>query len=912
MLRNFFFILTFFVSFESIAQRNHYWQQSLDYNIKAALNDSLHTIDGEISIQYKNNSPDTLHQLWIHLWPNAYKNDKSAFSEQLLENGNTDFYFSSDDKRGYIKKLDFTINQVKVKKIISTQYDDVIGLELNEPLLPEDSIIIATPFETKLPYVFSRGGHIGNTYQATQWYPKPAVYDQSGWHAMPYLDQGEFYSEFGNFNVAISLPQQYKIAATGILVDSSTTNDISTYRFTQNNIHDFAWFADKDFVIEKDSLTLTSGRKIATVLCHYPDSSKVWRFGMQDLHNAIKSKCEWIGEYPYSSVTVVESKLSNWGGMEYPMITLIEKSTSKNQLELLINHEVGHNWFYGILGSNERDFPWMDEGLNSYYDNRYQNTFVRKKSAEEIKLNQFISNIIPVDMQSVLLKTICSIKKDQPINTKSQDFNPLNYELIAYQKTAEWLNVIEKDLGTSSFDSMMHRYFELWKFKHPSPKDFKELLSIYAPQKADVYFELLNKKGSLSKSTNKKFKVMPFFSLKDAQQYHQVFLMPIAGFNSYDGLQPGIIFHNYTLPLSKLQYFAAPLYGLKSKAWGGIGRIGFNIYPDNKISKIETALSLSSFSNNTFVDTALNKKTLRYNKFVPEIKITFDQHNSRSSINRFIQFKSYLITENTLRFSRDTINNINIIDYPNNSYSIHQLRYVTENSRKLYPYKIITSVEKGKDFVRSSITGNYFFNYVKEGGLNVRFFMGKFFYTHPNNLESKYSTDRYQLNLTGPNGYEDYSYSNWFIGRNNFEGIASQQIMIKDGGFKIKTDLLSNKIGKTDNWLAAINFSSTVPEKYNPLSLLPIKLPFRIFADVGINSNSWQARAETEKLMYDGGIELSLLNEIVHVYFPLLYSKSFKNYINSVYYDKKLLRTMSFSIDLQSISIKRFFPLSPF
>ena len=197
----------------------NYWQQQVNYTIDVSLDDKEHTLRGFEKIEYINNSPDTLRFIWIHLWPNAYKNDKTAYSDQLLENSSTKFYFSGKDQKGYINRLDFKVNNVTVVVEDHPQHIDIVKLLLPAPLAPGQKVLITTPFHIKLPYNFSRGGHDGQSYQATQWYPKPAVYDKTGWHPMPYLDQGEFYSEFGSFDVSIMfliimwwvLPVNYKM-----------------------------------------------------------------------------------------------------------------------------------------------------------------------------------------------------------------------------------------------------------------------------------------------------------------------------------------------------------------------------------------------------------------------------------------------------------------------------------------------------------------------------------------------------------------------------------------------------------------------------------------------------------------------------------------------------------------------------
>ena len=194
-----------------------YWQQQTAYTIDVTLNEKEKTLDGFEKITYINNSPDTLRFIWFHVWPNAYKNDRTAFSDQLLENGNTAFYFANKEQRGYINRLDFKVDGTTAKTEDHPQHIDIIKVVLPKPLAPKAQVSISTAFHVKLPFNFSRGGFYGESFQVTQWYPKPAVYDKNGWHPMPYLDQGEFYSEFGGYDVRITVPKNYVVAATGEL-----------------------------------------------------------------------------------------------------------------------------------------------------------------------------------------------------------------------------------------------------------------------------------------------------------------------------------------------------------------------------------------------------------------------------------------------------------------------------------------------------------------------------------------------------------------------------------------------------------------------------------------------------------------------------------------------------------------------
>ena len=379
------------------SQEKEYFQQEVNYQIDVSLNDEDHTLSAYEKIEYKNNSPDELTFIWFHIWPNAYKDDSTAYAKQA---GPRSSFAKSDSlERGFIDSLDFKVNGKQVKWTLHPEWIDVVKIELNEVLKPGQTINIETPFFVKIPKVFSRLGHTGKHYEITQWYPKPAVYDSKGWHPMPYLNQGEFYSEFGTFDVKITLPKDYKVMATGDLVNGeeeyawlkgltaftdslnslskdelkkwikksqktkslenrpnagSSTFEFKTLHFRQTNVHDFAWFADKKWLVQKGELSLPSRPEPITLWSFYlPKNAELWRNSIEYLHDSGYWFSKYYGDYPYNHITAVDGDLSAGGGMEYPNITVIATMPSKHLLEMVIMHEVGHNWFYGIIGSNE-------------------------------------------------------------------------------------------------------------------------------------------------------------------------------------------------------------------------------------------------------------------------------------------------------------------------------------------------------------------------------------------------------------------------------------------------------------------------------------------------------------------------------------------------------------------------------
>jgi hypothetical protein len=937
--------IVFFCLLSSAFSQQNYWQQRVDYKIDVSLNDKDNSLNGFVKMDYYNNSPDTLHFIWIHLWPNAYKNDRTAFSDQLLENGRTDFYFSDNDNRGYINRLNFKVDGIIAVTEDHPIHQDIVKIILPQPLAPNENVKIETPFHVKLPFNFSRGGHVGQSYQITQWYPKPAVYDKKGWHPIPYLDQGEFYSEFGNYEVQITLPQNYVVAATGELQSADekdwlvnhpppatkqdtvmkyvggkktmviktiipSSSKTKTLIYKQNNVHDFAWFADKTYLTNHDTLQLASGRIIDVYSFYHNKSKAVWANSIPFIKKTILTRSKWLGEYPYNVVSAAEAKMGFNGGMEYPTITSISPMKSEYELESTIEHEVGHNWNYGILATNERDEPWMDEGINTYYDNWYISSG-QIISKEKIKTG-LIAKRLPDNVNGLLLRSVIEIKKDQPIETASEKFSELNYFLSAYIKTGEWMKLLQDDLGKEVFDTCMHAYYNQWKFKHPYPEDFKKIVQQTCGKNVDSIFSLLNKKGSLTTEPVKKNIRLAFlFNLKETDKYNYISLAPAIGYNNYDNVMIGAVIHNYQLPLPKFHFVVVSLYATGSKQLNGIGRAGYSWYPDNRFSKIEFDLSASHFSTNQYSDTNNNKVFENFYKIVPSFQFHF-KHDPRSSIASWFDIRTYIIGEKTFNKFGFISGSDSSVSYPiadtQTTRYVNQVSFNLDNNRVLYPYNYQLKLQQGKGFYRFDATGNYFFNYTKGGGMKIRLFASKFgFLGNDNNTATLYKPK-----LLGANGLDDYTYSNYFIGRSAYtgtpgQGIAPHQIMVQgDGGLKVRLDQFGYLQGQSADWVAAMNFNSTIPK-----GLLPLKLPISVFFDIGTYAEAWGNNPQTSKFLYVGGLQVSLLKNVVNIYLPFIYSNDFSDTFNEQGSENTFLQKVTFSIDVQNISLRKLIPQLP-
>lgn len=492
-----------------------YFQQEVNYIIQVTLDDKNHILRGEEEFEYVNNSPDQLDKIYIHLWPNAYRDGNSALGKQLYANGEELLAFGPDSVKGNIDSLDFKLNHQPVKWSFDPENKDICIIELPMPIKTGERISISTPFRVKIPSgEISRLGHIDQSYQITQWYPKPAVYDKHGWNPIPYLNQGEFYSEYGSFDVSITLPENYIVGATGDLQTASeiafmnekakegeakfrkpgadtksfrgandfppSSSTFKTIRYKQSNVHDFAWFADKRYQVLKGEVTLPhSKRNVTSWALFTPKNAPLWSNAIEYINDGTYYYSLWNGDYPYNNVTAVDGTISAGGGMEYPNVTVIGNASSATELEIVIVHEVGHNWFYGQLGTNERVHGWMDEGMNTHNEVRYMQTkYPNNTAMSDMVMNGrfHMDHLSHHDMNDIFFRTIAMLGEDQPIETHSAEFTSANYGAVMYQKTGLVFHYLMDYLGEEKFDECMQEYYRRWEFKHPMPEDMRNVL----------------------------------------------------------------------------------------------------------------------------------------------------------------------------------------------------------------------------------------------------------------------------------------------------------------------------------------------------------------------------------------------------------------------------------------------------
>jgi aminopeptidase N len=285
-----------------------------------------------------------------------------------------------------------------------------------------------------------------------------------------------------------------------VLYKPTSAGPTKTLKYYAEQVPDFAWFADKDFVVQYDTVQLSTGKVIDAFSYYHNKKNTIWENSIDYVKEGVRKYSEWVGEYGYPVVQAVEGPANNSsGGMEYPMVTLITSPSAKKEaLDGVIAHEIGHNWFMSMLGSNERLHTWMDEGLNTYVQFRYE--------AEKYRYNSIFGEEVPADLKKLppdqFLEIIYgaigkSLPMQSAMETPADKFpNSDEYGLVSYVKTALWLYMLEASVGKDKVDAALQNYFSKWKFKHPEPEDMQAAFEEAIGGNLAKFFQLTKKEGA--------------------------------------------------------------------------------------------------------------------------------------------------------------------------------------------------------------------------------------------------------------------------------------------------------------------------------------------------------------------------------------------------------------------------------
>ena len=460
-----------------------YWQQRADYTINVSLDTTTTEIAGSVEIRYTNNSPDTLRYVWLQADQNLYR---TASKGSAL--------FPADSRWG-VRGFEggYTFSDVRVNGTAAQPRidDTMMRLDLPAPLLPRGGkTTIAIRYSFKVPeHGSDRMGRDSALYEIAQWYPRMAVYDDvRGWNTDPYLGQGEFYLEYGDYDYSVTVPAGYVVAGSGVLQNSDEvltatqrqrlaaarrsgevvpiitqveasagkTRQVAgtkTWRFRAQNVHDVAWAAAPDFRWDATSWN----NVLAQAYYEFPKAGKAWEHGAEQTQWTIRQYSQLFFPYPYPQATSVAGPV---GGMEYPMFVMVHYgSDDPASIFGTVNHEHGHEWFPMIVGSNERRYAWMDEGFNTYLNAFATEARYPGRSAYPTYLKNW-ADAAGAGTQS-------------PLMTAPDNIDPSALGAIGYRKPAVVLLTLRNHVvGADWFDNAFREYIRAWAFKHPTPGDF--------------------------------------------------------------------------------------------------------------------------------------------------------------------------------------------------------------------------------------------------------------------------------------------------------------------------------------------------------------------------------------------------------------------------------------------------------
>ncbi len=927
-----------------------YFQQDVHTKIFVSLDDSTHSLHGEIYISYKNNSPDSLTDILFHLYPNAYKNQQTALAKQKREMYQSEFYFSKASERGFIDSLQFTVNGEDALLIQDETHIDIARLRLNKPLPPGEQIEIHSPFYVKIPKVFSRFGHSGQAYYITQWYPKPAVYDKKGWHAFPYLDIGEFYSEYGNYEVSIDVPANYRVAASGQLqtiaerewltklpdtksmVFPPSDTERKVLKFTAENIHDFAWFADKRFCVRHERYD--ANKDIWTYFL--PDSKASWEDAKKYIHRSIDFFSSEIGTLPYPSITAVQGTLGVGGGMEYPGITLIGYDAKYLELELVIMHEVGHNWFYGALGFNERESPWMDEGLVSFYENKYMEKYYPSMHANynlkplASKTWEKAKSHFESEFYYQLMK---SLGMDRPANLRSEDYDMLSYFGLSYKKTVSAFYHLQAALGAEEMKRIMQDFYSLWKNKHPGPDDFQQFWEKASGSDLSWFFAGFIGSTDYADYTIRSYKNDSIILVNKGDIAAPVVLkicdsiVKIDGFTKKQSLffpdltkEDSIIIDpefkmleqnrlNNTYRIGgfskktpvKLRFFAGindfdkhNLYLTPVPAFNAVDGFMPGVMITNSFLPVKSlefrAMPLYAVKTNRLTGTGRIDfrqwteksnwlKGIQISSSAKRFSLTEQQAYQKFEQNLRLMFRTGKYNQK-LRLDARFIST-SLDDFAPKHYQQIQAKY--SETKPPYPFEISLTAEHGMAYFKTWLEAFTHIPYTEKLGLDLRLFAGHLHYydfeNYPNNVNFR---------LSGRHTTTDYLYEMTSINRsavmNSPEVLGARQMIPNEGGFVLYTPISSH------NQMFSLSLNTST---------------FVNFLRVYVNFASFPGLYESDfydsKLLFDSGIELQIIPDVFEVYFPILASDAIQR-INENIYSENYFQRIGFRLSLDLIN----------
>jgi len=498
MKKYFLFFFMIMMAFSMTAQYG-YWQQEANYKMTIDFDHEKHQFKGKQTIEYTNNSPNDLKKLYYHLYFNAFQ-PGSMMDVRSRTISDPDRRVGSriaelkEDEIGYQKVKSLKVNGKKVKfQTVGT----ILEVDLGKRIIKSGTTVtLEMKFEAQVPSQIRRSGRMnaeGIDYSMSQWYPKLSEYDFQGWHPNPYVGR-EFHGIWGDFDVTINMDKKYMIGASGVLQNPQeigkgysdkvipNKKDELSWRFLAENVHDFVWAADPDY----DHIVHEAYNGTVMHFLYQPNdrTTENWRNLPKVMDAALKYMNDRFGKYPYPVYSFIQG---GDGGMEYPMATLITGERTFGSLVGVSVHEWMHSWFQMVLGTDEAQYPWMDEGFTSFGSAETMNHL----RAKGLLKGDVVDNPMAGSVKGYEANH-AGTDLDEPVSTHADHFSTNRaYGIGSYTKGSIYLEQLQYIIGKETFAKAMKVYYDTWKFKHPTPDDFIRVVEQESGMVLDWYNEYM-------------------------------------------------------------------------------------------------------------------------------------------------------------------------------------------------------------------------------------------------------------------------------------------------------------------------------------------------------------------------------------------------------------------------------------
>jgi hypothetical protein len=469
--------------------------RNANYEIDVRLDHPRRTLIGTEIIRWRNIGRGPADALRLHLYWNAWSTDQSTWMRERqlagarINRPPEDWSYLRITSLALVNgegagSADLTGALSYIQPDDGNPHDRTLAMVmLPAPVQPGEELALRVEWQARVPRTFARTGAIGNYYFIAHWFPKVAVFEGSDWTAHQFHANTEFFSDYGTYDVRITVPGGWVVGATGREQSRTDNSDgTTTHRYLQDDVHDFAWTTSPDYVEHRRTFTHPTLPGVDMRLLLQPEHA-----GQEDRHfaateAALRYYGEWYGPYPYGHITIVDPAFgSGAGGMEYPTLftagTRFWNPRGSNSPESVTIHEAGHQFWYGIVGNNEFEHAWLDEGLNTFSEERVQSIAFQPNYL----VNRFFGGFVPWQFRDIPLRRETdgnglngyrfAAERDRPEKPTFR-YWPGTHAQITYSKTALWLNTLERYLGWDTLQRILSTFFERWKFRHPRPEDF--------------------------------------------------------------------------------------------------------------------------------------------------------------------------------------------------------------------------------------------------------------------------------------------------------------------------------------------------------------------------------------------------------------------------------------------------------